>query len=55
MSLATALGALKQNDNQKKRRSLISMERPRPTQNNVQTRSWERSSGSGETRFILPS
>ena len=34
---ATALGALKENDNRKKRRSLISTERRRPTQNNVQT------------------
>jgi hypothetical protein len=31
MSRATALGALKKNDNRKKRRSLISTERRRPT------------------------
>jgi hypothetical protein len=37
MSQAMALEALKKNDNRKKRRSLISTERRRPTQNNVQT------------------
>jgi hypothetical protein len=31
MSRATAFGALKENDNRKKRRSLISTQRRRPT------------------------
>jgi hypothetical protein len=38
MSRATALGALKKNDNRKKRCSLIATERRRPTKNNVQTK-----------------
>jgi hypothetical protein len=54
-SRATALGALKENDNWKKRRSPISTERRRPTKNNVQTSPWECSSNSEATRFILPS
>jgi len=38
MSRAMALGALKENDNRKTRRSLISTERRRLTKNNVQTK-----------------
>jgi hypothetical protein len=38
ISRATALGALKENDNRKKRRSPVSMTRPKSTKNNVQTK-----------------
>jgi hypothetical protein len=37
-SRAMALGTLKENDNWKKRRLPVSMPRPKPTKNNVQTK-----------------